>query len=175
MRRIRHARFLLLARMESTSNLAQTRGRNVLVLCYGNIYRSPFVAAKLSSRLDNTDWKIRSAGFYNKVNRPCADEYIELARQFGVDLASHLSCRLNAEDIQWADLIVIMDAKNRDLLRDFGMGAEEKAIWIAAWLPGFRADVSDPFGKSAGQIAAIATRLFQAADGLAVRLEKISS
>ena len=173
-RRFRHMRFLLAARKNSINNLGRVRGGNVLVLCYGNIYRSPFVANRLASLLDESKWTIRSAGFYNKTDRPCADDFIILSKKLGVDLSKHRSRQVSEVDLQWADLIVIMDVKNRELLRNFGATAEMKAIWIGAWLTKSRVEVIDPYGKSAGEVEQITQRLSMAADTLAAQLARLN-
>ena len=166
---------MLKARSESISNLNQVSGSNILVLCYGNIYRSPFVAAKLDRLLEKSEWDIRSAGFYKQDDRPCADDFIALSSGLGVDLANHRSCHVSKTDLNWADLIVIMDCNNRDLLCEMGDSVQNKIIWIAAWVEGCRADVRDPYGMPDDQVTVIASRLFRAADTLVDRLKKFSS
>lgn len=147
----------------------------MLVLCYGNIYRSPFVEARLSSLLEDSEWAVRSAGFYDRENRQCADEFVSLAGLRGVDIKSHRSCRVRQEDIAWADVIVIMDCHNRDLLLALDSASRTKIVWIAAWQPGLRADVRDPFGRPQDKVNVITSRLFQAADSLARELRVVSS
>ncbi len=174
-RRLRHWRLLKVARAESLNSLGRVNGGNILVLCYGNIYRSPFVANKLASLLDNTKWEIRSAGFYHKSNRPCAEGFVQLANTFDVDLSQHRSRQVTEEEVEWADLIVIMDCKNRDLLHDLGDAGEHKVVWVAACLMRNRVDVEDPFGTPEKQIHLTAERLNQATEALADRLSQISS
>ena len=50
-RRVTYGRFFLFARRNSHANLRGLSGRNILVLCYGNIYRSPFVGKLLADLL----------------------------------------------------------------------------------------------------------------------------
>lgn len=145
---------------------------NILVLCYGNIYRSPFVAEKISAVLDPSRWTIRSAGFYHKSGRPCTDDYVILAREFGISLEHHRSRQVSADDLEWADLIVIMDRKNWDLLREFGGTALEKAVWIGTFLDSGLAEVPDPYNRSDADVKSIVGRLERAATALVERLQK---
>lgn len=174
MRRFRYLHYLVRARRDSERNLQALSGRNVLVLCYGNIFRSPFVAARLGERLEGDEWRIRSAGFHEREGRSCDPDFVQMADRYGVDLSLHRSTRVTRGDIGWADVIVIMDGRNRLLLEQFGAEVETKAVWVAAWLGGFRADVEDPYGLPHDQVVQVTARLIRSADQLAARLMRVS-
>jgi len=169
-RRVAYARYFLFARRDSRRNLSAISGRNILVLCYGNIYRSPFVGRQLADFFAGTEWHVRSAGFHDKENRSCDREFVKLAAKLGIDLQAHGSRQVAEEDLEWADLIVIMDGRNRLMLHEMSTQVGGKVVWIGAWLAGLRADVVDPYGMSQDRIESTVTRLFQSTNALAQEL-----
>ena len=165
-RRARYARYFLLARRDSRRNLTANQGRNILVLCYGNIYRSPFVAAKLESLLSASGWSFRSAGFHDREGRPSVESFVSLAVQNGVALSEHRSRRVLVGDIEWADLVVIMDGKNRLMLKELSPDADGKVIWLGAWAGDSRPDVSDPYGLPLSEVRKIVERMSRSVERL---------
>lgn len=166
-RRLRYRRYLLNARQSSLQNLSGKKRGSILVLCYGNIYRSPFVAAKLKTLLCTKKWSVNSAGFYDKQGRPCDIRLIALARQYGIDLTEHRSRRVTSEELDSADIVVIMDCMNRDLLEDYESSLEKKIVWIGACLESGRPDVVDPYGRTANETRLIIRHLNTATQKLA--------
>jgi hypothetical protein len=78
------------ARSSSVRALAAHGGADsrILVVCHGNIYRSPLVAVRLRELLGPAR-VISSAGFHPKGDRPSPAEHIEMSAGFGVDLRAH--------------------------------------------------------------------------------------
>ena len=147
LRRIRHRRILFSARKNSQEAVS-TRQRldKVLVVCYGNIYRSPLVEYLLKHNSNGGGLEVKSAGFFEKEGRGCAEEYLELLSKRGYDLAAHRSKKITDDDISWADIIIIMDRKNWDLMNEMSSSALEKTLWIGAFSPHMSVEVVDPYG-----------------------------
>lgn len=96
--------------------------RVVLVVCHGNICRSPYAAALLReelSRSARTTVRVESAGFALS-GRPCPPFALEVAASRGFDLAKHRSQQLTPDSISTADVIIVMDRAQREALRMFG-------------------------------------------------------
>jgi len=92
----------------------------VLVICHGNICRSPFAAALLARGLAPAGVRVDSAGFTGP-NRPCPPEALTVAARRGVDLSAHRSNLLTADAARAADLFVVMDpAYGRRVCDRFG-------------------------------------------------------
>jgi protein-tyrosine phosphatase len=144
----------------------------LLVLCYGNIYRSPFVTACLGACLGTSagGFEIRSAGFHPIPGRPSPRDFVALSRHYGVDLESHRSRIVVPADLEWADSIVIMDRYNWERLRPFGAAVQDKIIWLGVFAVAGPVEIEDPYALPLPRVRAIVEQMQVAADGLAHQL-----
>lgn len=86
----------------------------VLFLCKGNICRSIFaelVARKLAG--DRSGWEFRSAGLEAGVGTPSPEAAVRVGKEFGVDLASHLSRPVEPADLAASDVVFVMEPGQR--------------------------------------------------------------
>lgn len=143
--------------------------RRVLVMCYGNIYRSPFVAEALRAALPG-QLEVRSAGFHAKTGRPSPEAHVRMSQSLGVDLAAHRSSLVSGEDLAWADLVVFMDRHNWARLRDLGAPAD-KLLWLGGLEPG-DVEIPDPYGLDPEAARAVVDRLAACTAALAGSLRK---
>ena len=84
---------------------------SILLVCVGNICRSPYAAAVLRQRLNGflgKEYQIRSAGFIGPGQPPPADA-IQVASRRSVDLSAHRSQLITAHCVREAELIIVMD------------------------------------------------------------------
>jgi len=170
-RRLLHQWALFRARRLSLARTTARRPRRLLVLCYGNIYRSPFVAAWLGTRLaGQPGFEIRSAGFHHVPARPSPREYVRLASDYRVDLEPHRSRLVAPADLEWAEAIVIMDRYNWERLRPSGAEVQGKIIWLGAFGEAGPVEIEDPYALPQPRVQAIVEQMRVAADGLAHRL-----
>ena len=84
----------------------------LLVVCSGNICRSPLTTALLRMRLD-ARWQVESAGTAALEGEPMAPESIALAHRYGVPDVSHEARRLTPSLAESADLILALDRAQR--------------------------------------------------------------
>lgn len=108
------------------------RGRprpgTLLVVCHGNICRSPFAAALLRQALGPVGVRVDSAGFV-RPERPAPPEAVAAAARRGVDLAGHRSRLLTPDLARAADLIVVMDpVQQRHVRERFGRAARDLIV-----------------------------------------------
>jgi len=96
---------------------------SVLVLCSGNMFRSPFAAAVLRRELRRQGMgtmRVESAGF-TAAGRASPPRAIAAAARHGIDLAGHSSQLVVADLARGADLIVVMeDLQRRSICERFG-------------------------------------------------------
>ena len=86
--------------------------RSILVICHGNICRSPFAAALLARALGPAGVLVASAGFVSPGRACPADGSIAAARR-DVDLSEHRSQLLTPVLAGEADIIIVMDARQQ--------------------------------------------------------------
>ena len=100
----------------------------VLVLCSGNIFRSPFAAAVLRRELKRRGAgavRVESAGF-TAPGRPSPPHAVTAAARHGVDLAGHSSQLVVADLARAADLIVVMEElQRRSICERFGRSTRD--------------------------------------------------
>ena len=81
--------------------------KNILVLCIGNICRSPIAEALLKQHFpDKTIW---SAGLGALVGNPADPLSIQVAAAHGVDMSAHRAQQLASWMCQSAGLILVME------------------------------------------------------------------
>ena len=79
----------------------------ILVVCVGNICRSPTGEALLKKMLPQKD--IRSAGVQALVGHAADEQAKKIALQRGVEMHAHIAAQLDIERCQEADLILVME------------------------------------------------------------------
>jgi protein-tyrosine phosphatase len=132
LKRLRDVPDQLLHRSRRRAALATLTTRRppgrVLVICSGNVYRSPFAAALLQRELARYgvgEVLVESAGFAGPGRRSPRHAVAAAARR-GVDLAGHASQLAFADVVRAADLIVVMEEPHRRTIRErFGRGAKD--------------------------------------------------
>jgi protein-tyrosine phosphatase len=119
----------------------------LLVVCIGNVCRSPMAEALLRARLPGVD--VRSAGLDARDGQPADPHAVELMRARGLDIAAHRAHRVPPGLASGADLILTMDAGQRRRLehrlpamrgRVFTLGMPDS---FNGRVPGF--DIPDPY------------------------------
>jgi protein-tyrosine phosphatase len=90
--------------------------RRVLVVCAGNICRSPTAAAvllRLGSDHPSVELEVRSRGTHDwNAGRGAHPDMTRIAGARGYDLSGHSAAQVTAADLAWADDILVMDDEN---------------------------------------------------------------
>lgn len=122
--------------------------KRVLMVCLGNICRSPLAEGILKSKVDKNKVYVDSAGTagWHSGNRP-DERSIEVARLHHIDISSQKSRKFETVDFDNFDLIFVMDQSNyRDVLalaRD--INDEKKVHLILDSSENILEDVPDPY------------------------------
>ncbi|MGA3372000.1 MAG: ATP-grasp domain-containing protein [Terracidiphilus sp.] len=126
--------------------IKKLRGRHidkVLILCYGNICRSPFAAALAAKRFPKIPFS--SAGLGTKADRHSPDYVVSTGSGYGIDLVEHRSKSVDAKMIDEAQLVLVMDILNYELLTDSFPGALERTLFLGMLLPEPELEIPDPY------------------------------
>lgn len=84
------------------------RPKKILVVCHGNICRSPYLQAVLQRELP--DISVFSAGFFGS-DRPVPQISVAVSAKRGLDLSRYRSRPLTRATFDDADLVIVMDAE----------------------------------------------------------------
>lgn len=136
----------------------------VLVLCSGNIGRSPLAAAMLEDALkrelgvadvSEAGVTIGSAGTAAPDGHEASQRGIAFAADHGLDLASHRASRLTVDHLGKCDLIYAMD---RHQISGVGALSIDAVARTVLWA-GEQGDIPDPHGESDDFFADVAARI----------------
>ena len=122
----------------------------ILVLCTGNICRSPMAEALLRARLAELRpaTHVSSAGLAALVGQPADPMAVALLAERGLDLSAHRARQVTPELVSAADLILVMEAaqqRHLELLAPSARGRVHR-------LGGFGDfDVADPYRQGRRQ------------------------
>jgi protein-tyrosine phosphatase len=115
----------------------------ILVVCDGNICRSPTVVAMLQRQTPDRD--IRSAGLVALVGHEMDETARAVASDQGLPCPPHRARQLDAEQCADADLILVMERRQRDrIMRQFP-AASGKVLLLTHWSGG--QDIPDPYRR----------------------------
>lgn len=166
-RRLRAKKALLAARDASRARLEQGGIKRVLVVCYGNIYRSPFAGAYLRQHLP-AGIEVRSSGFHRVVGRPSPPRHVAMGRLRNIDLSQHRSSKVTPADLQWADVVVLMDRHNWGALDDLGAD-HRKLVWLGAFGAG-GVEIADPYELDDAHAQRVLDQMEQSSKELVARI-----
>lgn len=163
-RRLRARKALAQAREASRQRIQRGGVKRVLVVCYGNIYRSPFCGAFLRQHLP-ADVEVRTSGFHRVTGRPSPERHVTMSQSRKVDLSGHRSSRITLEDASWADVIVLMDRHNWGALDELGAD-HSKLVWLGAFGSG-DVEIPDPYELDDAHARRVMDRMEEASRALA--------
>lgn len=119
--------------------------KNLLIVCHGNIIRSPFAASLLSQALRGAAAvRVSSGGLQAVPGSPPHPLALSAAGRRGVDLTGHASAPLDPATVATADLIFVMDIPQLVELRSRFPHAATKTFLLACLVPDLPLEVRDP-------------------------------
>ena len=122
----------------------------ILVVCAGNICRSPLAEAKLR-QLAPASVEIASAGIQAMVDHPADPQSQVEAVQDGLDLSQHRARQLTDAMCQAHDLILVMEQRHVDSVCQISPSARGKVMLLGRW--NNQQEVADPYHKDASHFA----------------------
>lgn len=116
----------------------------ILVVCTGNICRSPLAEALLRAQLP--DLHVGSAGIGALVGFPADPNAVEVGVEQGLDLSEHAARQLDEALVAESDLILAMDNSHVAWINKNFPHARGRAFLLGHWDAG--SEVPDPYGGS---------------------------
>lgn len=124
---------------------------SILVVCVGNICRSPTGERLLKSALP--DKKIASAGLGALVGEAADETASSVASEHGVSLDGHVAQQLTSGMCRDYDLILVMEKKHVDQVNRINPSVRGKTMLFGHWLN--QQEIADPYKKSRDAFEAV--------------------
>lgn len=146
----------------------------ILMVCLGNICRSPLAEGILSSMLDSDSYEISSAGTGNwHVGDAPDPRSIEVARKNGIDISHQKGIHFSPYHFELYDYIFVMDTANyRDVIKLAKNDAEKQKVQpiLDGLFVEENMDVPDPYFGGKQGFDNVYRMLYQACEKIVSRI-----
>ena len=144
--------------------------RHIIVVCVGNICRSPMAEALLRNALrGQEEITVESAGLGALVGHPASEFAVELMEERGIDISSHKAQQLTPDLVSKADLILVMESGHRRVIDENDITARGKVHRLGEWQD---KDIDDPYRQ---EKTAFIEALADIESGIASWVEKLKA
>jgi len=148
---------------------------NILMVCLGNICRSPLAEGLMRSKLNFTKFTVDSAGTSGGHKGQAPDKRsIAVAKKNGLDISNQKSRKLLEEDFKKFDVLYVMDQSNYNDVTALARTEDEKKKVIKILdevFPGENLDVPDPYYGGSQGFENIYRMLDRATDVIAKKID----
>lgn len=105
--------------------------KNILVICVGNICRSPMAEYLLKQQ--HPDLKIDSAGLSAMTGHAADDKAIACMDSLEIDMRAHIAKQINAELIKKSELILVMSSNQQKHIEQTWPFSKGKVFRLGHW------------------------------------------
>lgn len=142
--------------------------KNVMMVCIGNICRSPVAEVLLQHQQPQLN--VFSSGLGALVGKPADPKSVELMTDKGIDLNNHCAQQINSVLVSKADLILVMEQKHVDIVQSKYPEARGKVHLIGKWTNDV--EIPDPYKKEKAAFSSAAALIESGLDAWQKKLWK---
>ena len=142
--------------------------QNILVLCQGNVCRSPMAAGYLKARLAKLGVNsivVSSAGLGALVGCKATDAAREVARRQGFSIEDHRARQVTDEMLGAADEVLVMTSFQKQVLLSHGRMPADSIHLLGEFGPAYDPDINDPYGGNLNSYETTFAQIKAAIDG----------
>lgn len=120
---------------------------SILILCVGNICRSPMGEFLLRGMMekDGHEMKISSAGIGALVGHGPDQNALDVMKEHGIDMAGHQARQVNEEMVKQNDLILVMEHWQQKEIENLYPFSRGRVHLLGKWS---NIEVEDPYRRS---------------------------
>ena len=141
---------------------------SILVVCTGNICRSPMGERLLRQQLPGR--QVTSAGIFGLEGCPADAAAQAVAWRHGISLEGHVARKVTRSLLQKSDLILVMEPKHLRFIATMAPENRGKSLLVGQWLE--TKDIPDPYHKSREALEYVFKQLGKASQEWARRLSQ---
>jgi len=104
-----------------------------------------FTKGLLKAQGREEEYEVTSAGTWTVEDHPPAPLAVEVMAERGLDISSHRSHSLTSQDMEDADLVVVMTQGHKEVL-SLEFPQQGSKIYLLSELAGENYDIEDPYG-----------------------------
>ena len=119
---------------------------NLLMICTGNICRSPIaeglapsIGRELGLKVDS-----KSAGTLGLQERPADPKSVKVCAEIKIDISSHKSQGITQELVDWSTYILVMERRHASHLRKHFQNVDDKIMELGTFCG--QSSIPDPIG-----------------------------
>lgn len=142
---------------------------NILFICYANVCRS-FMAQELLKQICPTIESF-SRGLYADPSFAVPAKVLAFLAKHGITPDEHTPAPLQEQDLQTADIILLMEQRHLDKLVDRYAQYSDKMYLLNEFAFGQETDIADPISLSGKAFEKAATQLTLAIQAIAKQLK----
>ncbi|MBS0169853.1 MAG: low molecular weight phosphotyrosine protein phosphatase [Nitrospira sp.] len=152
-----------------------TPPRTILVVCKGNICRSPLAEAYLKHEVEKNGLPVAvsSAGLETSFGKPAHPLAQVVGTQKGLSLHKHATQPLHKDQVEGADLILVMEWRQRNRLVKLYPQAKGKVFLLRQFYDQTVREVADPYSGTIEDFEACFSMMKQACDVLVKQMVSV--
>jgi protein-tyrosine phosphatase len=143
--------------------------KKILVVCIGNICRSPTAEALLISRLGHRGYEVSSAGIHALVEKPMDGKALEVLREHQCDHPNHRARQLTRDLLSQADLILTMEKGHVESIARMAPEVRGKTFLLGKWVG--EKEISDPYRQDKAAFEHVYQLMAQSVDSWSQKLK----
>lgn len=143
--------------------------KRVLIVCKGNICRSPMAEVILRERLKASEAvSIESAGLAAMTGYPMDPSAARVLAMHGLDGGTHVARQVDIAQLRDAHLVLAMEKRQVVALQAMAPWTRSKTFLLGKW--NRNAEIPDPYGRSDDMFESVYSMIAVAMDEWIVRM-----